>query len=76
MKYCTPEMEQAYSELTTIEHEFICWVLINDWYNAIQSMWKFIDTLELHKDQMPEEDVKRKIEMSTDILHKIAIKHW
>ena len=76
MKYCTVEMEHAYSELTTIEHEFISWVLRNDWHNAIMSMWKFIDTLEFHKDRMPKEDMKRKIEMATDVLHKIATNHW
>ena len=76
MKYCTPEMEQAYSELTTIEHEFISCIMRNDWFNAVQSMWEFINTLKFHKDQMPEEDVKRKIEMATDVIHKIAIKHW
>lgn len=76
MKYCTVEMKQAYDELSTIGHEFISCILKNDWHNAILSMWEFIDTLEFHKDQMPEEDVKRKIRMATEILHEIATRHW
>ena len=75
MKYCTVEMKQAYDELSTIGHEFISYILKNDWHNAILSMWEFIDTLEFHKDQMPEEDVKRKIRMATEILHEIATRH-
>ena len=68
-------MKQAYDELSTIGHEFISYILKNDWHNAILSMWEFIDTLEFHKDQMPEEDVKRKIRMATEILHEIATRH-
>lgn len=73
MKYCTIEMEHAYSELATIGNEFTSCVLKNDWYNAIQSMWEFIDTLEFHKEQIPEEDVKRKSEWQLTFFMKLLL---
>lgn len=76
MKYCSIEMERAYNELSTIGRDFISWILRNDYHNAVESMWEFIDTLRFHKKQMPEEDVKRKIRMAAEILHEIATKHW
>lgn len=75
-KYATVEMERAYNELASIEREYISHVLKNDWYNAVQSMWEFIDSLKFYKNVMPEEDVKRKTRMSTEILDEIATKHW
>lgn len=76
MKYCSIEMERAYNELSTIGRDFIFWILRNDYHNAVESMWEFIGILRFHKEQMPEEDVKRKIRMAAKILHEIATKHW
>lgn len=76
MKHYSIEIEQAYSELTIIEHDFISWILRNDYHNAVESIWGFIEALRFHKEQMPEEDVKLKFKMITEILHKIASKHW